>query len=138
MKQFKINVPTRNRFSVLNTLNREPNEFDKKQQNKQNEVDALIITDSHGRDLDESKLYKYRKVKLHVLAKGKMNIHGAYEYNEESDTGADPGFVVRVGVSMRGVWGPRPQRGQGRALVGGPGGVAPRRLWGFEELQTFI
>ena len=30
----QINVPTRNRFSVLNTLNTEPNEFDKKQQNK--------------------------------------------------------------------------------------------------------
>ena len=58
MKQFKFNVPTRNCFSVLNTLNTEPNEFDKKQQNKKNEVDALIITDSHGRDLDESKLYK--------------------------------------------------------------------------------
>jgi hypothetical protein len=81
----QINVPTRNRFSVLNTLNTEPNEFDKKQQNKQNEVDALIITDSHSRDLDESKLYKYRKAKLHVLAKGKKNIHGAYEYIEESD-----------------------------------------------------
>jgi hypothetical protein len=26
----QINVPTRNRFSVLNTLNTEPNEFDKK------------------------------------------------------------------------------------------------------------
>lgn len=25
----QINVPTRNRFSVLNTLNTEPNEFDK-------------------------------------------------------------------------------------------------------------
>ena len=29
-KTIQINVPTRNRFSVLNTLNTEPNEFDKK------------------------------------------------------------------------------------------------------------
>ena len=44
------------------------------------------------------------------------------------------------GVSRRGVWGPLlgPQRVEGRALVGGPGGEAPRKLWGFEELQTFI
>ena len=54
-------------------------------------------------------------------------------------SGADPGFVVRGGVSRRGVWGPLldPQRVEGRALVGGPG-EAPRKLWGFEELQTFI
>lgn len=84
-ESLQINVPTRNSFSVLNTVNTEPIEFDKKQQNKQNEVDALIITDSHDRDLDESKLYKYRKVKLHVLARGKRNIHGAYEFIEESD-----------------------------------------------------
>ena len=34
--------------------------------------------------------------------------------------GADPGFVVREGVSRRGVWGPHtvPQRVVGRALVG--------------------
>jgi hypothetical protein len=48
-------------------------------------VKTWIITDSHGRDLNEFKLYKYNKVKLHVLAKGKKNIHGAYEYIEESD-----------------------------------------------------
>jgi hypothetical protein len=53
-------------------------------------------------------------------------------------SGADPGFVVRGGVGRRGVWGPRPQRVQGRALVGGPGDEAPWKLWGFEELQTFI
>jgi hypothetical protein len=40
-------------------------------------------------------------------------------------SGADPGFVVRGGVSRRGVWGPRPHWVQGRALVGGPGGEAP-------------
>ena len=40
-------------------------------------------------------------------------------------SGADPGFVVRGGVSRRGVWGPRPQWVQGRALVGGPGDEAP-------------
>jgi hypothetical protein len=40
-------------------------------------------------------------------------------------SGADPGFVVRGGVSRRGVWGPRPHWVQGRALVGGPGGDAP-------------
>jgi hypothetical protein len=56
--------------------------------------------------------------------------------------GADPGFVVRGGVSRRGVWGPHtvPQRVVGRALVGGPGGRSPSpppKLWGFEELQTF-
>jgi hypothetical protein len=51
-----------------------------------------------------------------------------------TNSGVDPGFVVGGG----GVWGPRPQRVQGRALVGGPGGEAPRKLWGFEELQTFI
>ena len=39
--------------------------------------------------------------------------------------GADPGFVVRGGVSRRGVWGPRPQWFQGRILVGSPGGEAP-------------
>ena len=41
------------------------------------------------------------------------------------------------GVSRRGVWGPlkvSAQRVQGRVLVGGPGG----KLWGFEELPTFI
>ena len=58
-------------------------------------------------------------------------------------SGAGPGFVVRGGgggggVSMRGVCGPRPQRVQGRALVGGPGGEAGREALGFEELQTFI
>ena len=55
-------------------------------------------------------------------------------------SGADPGFVVRGGVSGRGVWGPLlgPQRVEGRALVRGPGGQAPRKLWEFEELQTFI
>ena len=39
-------------------------------------------------------------------------------------SGADPGFVVRGGVSRRGVWGPLlgPQRVEGRSLVGGPGG----------------
>ena len=45
-------------------------------------------------------------------------------------SGADPGFVVGGGG--------RPQRVQGRALVGGLGGEAPGKLWGFEELQTFI
>ena len=39
-------------------------------------------------------------------------------------SGADPGFVVRVGVSRRGVWGPRPQRVQGRALG----------VWGIRHL----
>ena len=37
-------------------------------------------------------------------------------------SGVDPGFVVRVSVSRRGVWGPRTQRVQGRALMRGPGG----------------
>ena len=45
-------------------------------------------------------------------------------------TGADPGFVVKGGGSMRGVWGPYrvPDRNPCRE----------RKLWGFEELQTFI
>jgi hypothetical protein len=45
-------------------------------------------------------------------------------------SGADPGFVVREGVSRRRAWGPLkvPQRVQGRA---------PEAL-GFKELQTFI
>jgi hypothetical protein len=44
------------------------------------------------------------------------------------------------GVSSRGVWGPLKvhQRVQVRALVGGPGGETPHKLWGFEELHTFI
>ena len=55
--------------------------------------------------------------------------------------GADPGFGIREGVSRRGVWGPLkvPQRIQDRALVGGQGGeTPPPKLWGFEELHTFI
>ena len=54
-------------------------------------------------------------------------------------------YVVREGVCRRVVWGPLlgPQRVEGRALVGAQGGAgkarkAPRKLWGFEELQTFI
>jgi hypothetical protein len=56
-------------------------------------------------------------------------------------SGADPGFGIRGGVSRRGVWGllKVPQRFQDRALVGGPGGWnPPPKLWGFEELHTFI
>jgi hypothetical protein len=47
-------------------------------------------------------------------------------------SGADPGFVVRGGVSRRGVWGPLlgPQRVEGRALVGGPGGRSPPEALG--------
>ena len=42
-------------------------------------------------------------------------------------SGADPGFMVRGGVSRRGVWGPLKVPSGSRA-----------ELWGFEELQTFI
>ena len=35
------------------------------------------------------------------------------------------------GVSRRGVWGQRPQRVQGRALVGDPGGEAPPEALGI-------
>ena len=44
------------------------------------------------------------------------------------------------GVSRRGVWGPLkvPQRFQDRALVGGPGKPPPPKLWGSEEVHTFI
>ena len=47
--------------------------------------------------------------------------------------GADPGFVVRGGVSRRGVWGPLkvPQLIQGRTLVGGPGGLSPPETLGI-------
>ena len=53
---------------------------------------------------------------------------------------ADPGFVVRGNVSRRGVWGPLklPIGFKGKALVGGLGGSSPLKLWGFEELPTFI
>ena len=37
------------------------------------------------------------------------------------------------GVSRRGVWGPRPQRVQGRALVGDPGGEAPGSSGGLRN-----
>ena len=53
--------------------------------------------------------------------------------------GADPGFVVRGGVSRRGSGdrlrspaGPRQSPGRG------PGGRSPPEALGFEELQTFI
>ena len=54
-----------------------------------------------------------------------------------SYAGADPGFVVR-GRGREEARGLGTQRVEGRALVGGPGGEAPSKLWGFEELQTFI
>ena len=41
------------------------------------------------------------------------------------------------GVSRRGVWGPRPQRVQGRALVGDPGGEAHESSGGLRN-ETFI
>ena len=60
-------------------------------------------------------------------------------------SGADPDMWLGGGVSRRVVCGPLlgPQRVEDRVLVGGPGGggkagEAPRKLWGFEELQTFI
>jgi hypothetical protein len=46
-----------------------------------------------------------------------------YEY-----PGADLGFVVRGGVSRRWIWGP----------LKVPSGSRGAKLWGFEELQTFI
>jgi hypothetical protein len=53
---------------------------------------------------------------------------------------ADPGFVVRGGVSKRGVWGPlKVPSGQGQSPGRGPrGALPPLKLWGFEELRTFI
>jgi hypothetical protein len=50
-----------------------------------------------------------------------------------------PGAVPRF-VSRRGVWGPlKIPTGPGQSPVRGPrGGEAPHKLWGFEELQTFI
>ena len=43
-----------------------------------------------------------------------------------------------VGVGREEARGLGNQRVEGRALIGGPGGEALRKLWGFEELQTFI
>ena len=60
-------------------------------------------------------------------------------------SGADPGFVVRGGVSMRGVWGPRLRSpvGQGQSRGSGPRGAKPpppppRKLWGFEKLDIYL
>ena len=50
-------------------------------------------------------------------------------------TGADPGFVVRGDVSRRGIWGPRPQRVQGRTLVGGPGVEVPGSSGGLRNYR---
>ena len=44
--------------------------------------------------------------------------------------GADPGLVVRGGVSRRGVWG-RIRLPTGRTLVGGPGGQSPPEALGI-------
>ena len=56
-----------------------------------------------------------------------------YLGSEIAISGADPWFVVKGGVSRRGVWGPlKVPRG---VLVGYPGDL---KLWGFEESQTFI
>ena len=57
------------------------------------------------------------------------------------ETGADPGFVVRGGgVSRRGVCGSLkvPSGSRAEPWEWAQGGKAPRKLWGFEELQTFI
>ena len=47
--------------------------------------------------------------------------------------------MVRVRVSRQGIWGPhKVPAGPGQSPGKGPGGEAPGKLWGFEELQTFI
>ena len=56
--------------------------------------------------------------------------------------GADPGFVVRGGGAWEGKGSGdhlRSSVGQGQSPGSGPRGAKPpRKLWGFEELQTFI
>ncbi|CAG2223921.1 unnamed protein product [Mytilus edulis] len=88
----KVNVSTHNRFSALEDQNTEET------RNIVNHklLDALIITDSHGRDLDPSKLYRYRKVNVQVLPRGKKTIQGAHEYIEQTDIQAK-NILVMVG-----------------------------------------
>lgn len=88
----KVNVTTHNRFSALEDQNSE----ETRNLDNSKSLDALIITDSHGRDLDPSKLYRYRKVNLHVLPRGKKTIQGAHEYIEHTDIQAK-NILVMVG-----------------------------------------
>ena len=86
----QITVSTKNRFEALLTDSdnedmtiKQPNNdvnLTNIQQQETETIDALIICDSHGNNLNEEKLYKYRKVKVCVLDKGEKNLQGAKKF----------------------------------------------------------
>lgn len=62
----------------------------------QDTLDLIIIGDSHLKDFSSNRLYKNKKVKIHVLGAGQKNISGAKDYiNSSSSTCKN--FVVMVG-----------------------------------------
>lgn len=97
------NVHTQNRFSILQEkeipTQLESIQKDKKYEDTQttdNKVDLLIISDSHANYLKEKRLYKYKKVKIHILTEGKKNVNGAKEFILNTTIQSD-NVVVIVG-----------------------------------------
>ena len=84
-----------------------------------------------------SKIFRMKEVKWREKDKNVPSLFHQYMFMIHANIvipGADPGFVVRGGggVSRRGVWGPLlgPQRVEGRALIGVPGGRSPPEALG--------
>jgi lysophospholipase L1-like esterase len=89
-QSFEAPIPVQNRCSPLQDTNSEDQSLAFRQTSESlksipdsktaENFDLLIVADSHARSLVAKKLYRNKKVKIHVLAQGKKNVEGALEF----------------------------------------------------------